>query len=363
MREYLIPMVPGPVKVPEEVLAVYHNNFGSPDLEPEFLDLYNSTEHKLKQVLNTENKVVIHTGEGMIALWAALKSCLTQGDKVFSISTGVFGSGIAEMARSIGAEVKLKEYPFDQTVSNFEELEREIAEFNPKMITAVHCETPSSTLNTIAEIGEIKERLGVPLLYVDAVASVAGAPVFTDEWYVDLLLGGSQKCLSVPPSMSFLSVSQKAWEIINEVSYAGYDALKPFQTAQERFYFPYTPYWHGVAALNAALDLILVEGLENVIHRHAEVAEFTRRHIQEMEMELFVSPESNPSPTVTGVKIPFDWDWDTLDAKFRSQGLVVGGSYGPMAGKVFRLGHMGYQADMGLVSSALDVIYNVIKKG
>ena len=180
----------------------------------------------------------------------------------------------------------------------------------PKMITAVHCETPSGTLNPIARLGEIKERLEVPLLYVDAVASVGGAPVLTDEWHIDLALGGSQKCLSVPPAMSFLSVSQRAWEIITEVGYVGYDALKPFQNAQETFYFPYTPYWHGMAALNAGAQLILKEGLEQSFARHEKVAAHCRQRVEDMGLTLFVEKGAIPSPTVTAVNIPENTTWD-----------------------------------------------------
>ena len=109
------------------------------------------------------------------------------------------------------------------------------------MITVVHCETPSGTLNPLAELGQVKKELGVPLLYVDAVSSIGGAPVLTDEWNIDLCLGGSQKCLSSLADMAFLAVSDAAWEIIDQVGYVGYCALKPFRTAQTEHYFPYTP--------------------------------------------------------------------------------------------------------------------------
>ena len=148
-------MVPGPVRVPPEVLAVYNMNYGSGDLESDFVDLYNQTEANLQKLLETQNKVVIQTGEGMISLWSALKSCLIPGDRVLSISTGIFGSGIGEMARSLGAKVQTLTFPFDQTIHNWEEIENAITDFKPKLITAVHCETPSGTLNPIARLGDL----------------------------------------------------------------------------------------------------------------------------------------------------------------------------------------------------------------
>ena len=103
MKIYPIPMVPGPVKVAQEVLDAYQINYGSADLEAEFLELYNQTEVNLKIIMSTKNQVVIQTGEGMLALWGALKNCLVPGDRVLSIATGVFGDGIGDMAASIGA--------------------------------------------------------------------------------------------------------------------------------------------------------------------------------------------------------------------------------------------------------------------
>jgi aspartate aminotransferase-like enzyme len=352
-------MVPGPVKVPAAVLNAYQQDYGSTDLEPEYLELYNRTEKNLQKILATRSSVVIQTGEGMLALWGALKSCIRPGERVLVVGTGVFGYGMGDMARTIGADVKVIGTGYDETLHNWDEIEAAIAAYRPKMITAVHCETPSGTLNPVARLGELKERYQVPLLYVDAVASLGGAPVLTDEWKIDLLLGGSQKCLSVPPCMSFVTVSPRAWEIIAEVNYPGYDALMPFADAQKNFYFPYTPYWHGTAALNTGAELILQEGLENVFRRHAEVSAYCRERLQEIGYKLFPAPGAVNSPTVTAVKVPAQISWADFDARLRQNGLVTGGSYGPLAGKVFRLGHMGSQADRELVAQALDVLETV----
>ena len=124
--------------------------------------------------------------------------------------------------------------------------EEAIRRVKPVMLTAVHCETPSGTLNPIGLLGKLKKDLGVPLFYVDTVAGLGGAPVHMDEWNVDLMLGGSQKCLSCPPSMSMVGVSAAAWERMKEVNYQGYDAILPFRTVRTDGRCPYTPNWHGV---------------------------------------------------------------------------------------------------------------------
>lgn len=360
MKTYPIPMVPGPVKVPREILDAYQINYGSADLETEFLESYNQTEANLKKIMETRNQVVIQTGEGMLALWGALKSCLRPGDRVLSIATGVFGDGIGDMAASVGAEVRKNSLPYNETVTDTDQIKTAIESFRPKMITVVHCETPSGTLNPLTEIGRIKKDLKVPLLYVDAVSSIGGAPVLTDEWNIDLCLGGSQKCLSSLPDMSFLSVSEKAWQIIDQVGYVGYDALKPFRSAQSEHYFPNTPNWHGIAGLHAGAKLILEEGMSACFSRHQEVAEFCRNEISRMGLTIFPASNAISSPTVTAVNVPDGISWQELDAKLRRQGLVVAGSYGPLTDKVFRLGHMGSQADMDLVRRALEVIRKVL---
>jgi aspartate aminotransferase-like enzyme len=356
MKTYPIPMVPGPVKAHPAVMEAYCLDYGSADLEAEYLELYTRTEANLKAILRTKKSVVIFLGEGMMALWGALKSCLVRGDRVLSIGTGVYGYGIGEMAASVGAEVRTVGLPYNETLSELSEVEKAIAEFTPKMITVVHCETPSGTLNPIEGLGRLKQAMGVPLLYVDAVSSIGGAPVLPDEWHIDLCLGGAQKCLSALPETCFLSVSAAAWEIIDTVSYAGYDAIKPFRTAVEKHYFPYTPSWQATAGLNAGAEAILQEGLDACFRRHAAVAAFCRNRLLEIGYTLFPAPGAVPAPTVTAVNVPEGIGWPDFDARLRARGLVVGGSYGPIAGQVFRLGHMGTQADLGLVNQALEVL-------
>lgn len=178
----------------------------------------------------------------------------------------------------------------------------------------------------------------------------------TDEWKVDLCLGASQKCLSAPASMAFLSVSEQAWEIAEEVGYVGYDALLPFRTAVKSAYFPYTPYWQGMAQLYRACELLLEEGLAKAIVRHQQVAEYCRKRITAMGLKLYPAPDAVPSSTVTAVYVPSWISWKELDKRLREEGLVVGGNYGCLAGEVFRIGHMGTQANLNLVKEAMDIL-------
>jgi aspartate aminotransferase-like enzyme len=362
MRTYPIPMVPGPVHVPQAVLDAYSIDYGSGDLETEYLELYRRCEAKLQTLLQTRITVVIQSGEGMIALWSALKSCLGPGDRVLALATGLFGEGIGDMAAAVGAEVRTVSFGLDETYTDWDRIEEAIVSFAPKMITAVHCETPSGTLNPLAELGALKEKHGVPLLYVDAVSSIGGTPVLVDAWHIDLCLGGSQKCLSSVPDTAFIAVSDAAWEAVDAVQYVGYDALQPFREVHRTGFFPYTPNWHGTAGLDAGAQRILDEGLEASFRRHETAAQRCREGLVDVGIDLFPAPRAVPSPTVTAARLPESRSWEAFDGACREQGLALGGNYGPLAGKVFRLGHMGSQADPELVERAVAVIRSVWKK-
>lgn len=232
--------------------------------------------------------------------------------------------------------------------------------FQPRLITAVHCETPSGTLTPLAEIGAISQEVGA-LFYVDFVASAGGTPVLVDEWHIDLGLLGSQKVLSLPPDLSMVSVSERAWAVVQAVGYVGYDALAPWRTGPENRYLPYTHHWAALAGLKVALDAIFAEGLENVYARHAEVAAFCRQQLGELGINLYPAREEIASPTVTAAHLPDGWSWPDFDRALRAHGMTVGGNYGPLAGKVFRIGHMGNQARRALVEAGINVITDVLK--
>jgi len=359
MLSYDIPLVPGPTRVSQSVREAYLTDYGSADLEPEYVLLYRDVEAQLQSMLGTSNRVAIMTGEGMIALWGALKSCLRPGDRVLALSTGVFGYGIGEMAAAIGADVRWVELGHDQVI-DAGKAEEAIRDFRPKMVTAVHCETPSGTLNPVDEVGELVRRHDVPLYYVDAVASIAGTPVQTDAWGIDLCLFGTQKALSAFPDLAGVSVSQRAWEVIADVDYAGYDALLPYHDALESASFPYTPAWASLAALHEACRLVLDEGLEQVYARHRDTASYCRERALEMGLSLYPASEVACSPTVTALRVPEGVAWEELDRRLREYGMVVGGSLGSLAGRVFRIGHMGTQADRALVERGMDALRSVV---
>ncbi len=358
METYRIPLVPGPVSIPAEVLEVYRVDYASADLEEEFFRLYSECEFALQQILATRNEIAFLSGEGMLALWSALKSALLPGDRVLAVATGVFGYGIAEMARQIGAEVEVAGFGHDEAIDP--DFVRDMAQdFQPHLITAVHCETPSGILNPLAEVGQVAQDVDA-LFYVDFVASAAGAPVLVDEWQIDLGLLGSQKALSLLPDLSMVSISARAWERIGRANYAGYDALLPFRTAWRDRSMPYTHNWHAMAGLKVALDGLLAEGMDDVYRRHQDVMLACHTRLEGMGIRLYPRERRYASPTVTAAYVPDNWPWPMLDEALRAEGMAVGGSYGPLSGVVFRVGHMGSQANLELVHRGMDVLEHVL---
>lgn len=359
MKNYKIPMTPGPVRISPVAHPFLISDFGAGYLEDEFFETYHSVSGKLQKLIGTEQEIIIQSGEAMAILWGALKSCIAPGDKVLCVSTGFFGAGFADMAKTLQAQVDLIEYGNDETIHDLDRIEAKIKAFKPKIITVVHCETPSGTLNPLTELGQLKKKYGVPLLLVDAVASIACTPVTTDDWNADIVMGGSQKGLSLPPTLGFCSVSDRAWEIILERNYAGYEAFAPWHQLIRTKEHPNTPDWNGIAALEAVLDDLAKEGLENVFARHAQVAEYVRRSLQDTGYRLFPKPAAVQSPSVTAAYIPDGLSFEAFNKRIREYGLGIGGSYGPLAGKIFRLGHMGTQATMENATAAIEVLQKV----
>lgn len=357
-------LVPGPTRMLPNVLAAHGAHYGSPDTEDAFWSDYLALEATLQAFLRTQQSVVIQSGEGMLGLWGALKSTLQPGDVVVSAANGLFGAGFADMAKRLGADVHVIEGDWTRAM-DVDALIAEIKRWNPKLVTMVHCETPSGVLNALEGVGDAVDAYTTDGLFlVDFVSSAIGAPLAVDALKIDLGLLAPQKALSGPASLAITTVSDKAWKRIDQCAYVGYDALEPFHNvaAKTPRLFPYTHNWHAVRATMAACENIEREGgVDASIARHRDVSAFCRAEAQKLGLKLYGSEEA-AAPTVTALVIP-DWcDWTELQQELRQHKVFVGGSYGPLYGKVMRLGHMGSQADKELVSKALGVLAQVLKE-
>lgn len=360
MKTYPIALVPGPVSVPQKIREAWLTDFGSSDLEADFYELYARNQGLVQKLLETKESVVITSGEAMSILWGGVKSALRPGERLLAVASGLFGEGFSEMARAIGAEAEIVAAPYDD-LPDPRKVREAARRYRPQLITAVHCETPSGTLaQNLRELGEIAREVDA-LFLVDFVSSGGGVPVEVDRNLIDIGLLGSQKVLSLPPSLSVSTVSSRAWNVFERVGYSGYDAYLPWRKVPEVHALPYTHDWQGMTALNIALEAIMEEGPENAYARHARAAHLCRTMGLEMGLTLFPMREEICSPTVTAFNIPDGWTWNELDSALRSRGLVVGGNYGPLDGRVFRIGHMGSQADETLVAKGMGTLEAVLK--
>ncbi|MDR2179001.1 MAG: aminotransferase class V-fold PLP-dependent enzyme [Synergistaceae bacterium] len=360
MKEYPIGLVPGPVSIPANIREAWLTDFGSSDLEPDFFELYAENQSLVQRLLGTKESVVITSGEAMSILWGGLKSALKPGDRLLAVASGLFGEGFADMAKALGIETEVAASEYD-SLPDPRKVREAALRFRPQMLTAVHCETPSGTLTPLKELGEIAREIGA-LFLVDFVSSGGGAAVNADENQIDIGLLGSQKALSLPPSLSISTIGPRGWKAIEKVNYSGYDAYLPWRNVPEVTAMPYTHDWHSMKALHISLSSIMKEGMENVFARHSRAAALCRKAALEMGLRLFPVSEDICSPTVSAFYVPEGWTWGEFDEALRKRGLVVGGNYGRLAGRVFRIGHMGSQADESLVVRGMDIVKTVLSE-
>ena len=355
MNDLLI-MTPGPTEIAESVRKAMAQPITNPDLDPEFFDFYAEMVSKLQNILHTENDVIVMSGEGILGLESACASLIEPGDRVLVINNGIFGKGFADFVRLYGGEVELIDFPDDRPVDTdkLENLLKEDSDY--KFATLVHCETPTGILNPVEEITEVLNRYDI-LSVVDSVSAVGGVPVDVDSWGVDILLGGSQKCFSAPPGTTFMSISEAAWEMINnrETEVHGYYLnLIPWQNWYQKKSFPYTQAISDIYAFDQALDNWL--GDEDVLLRHEKNGRAVRNTLQRAGLELFA--RAGFSDTVTAFKKPAGVDYDELNQIMADKyNVMIASSVGKYAKDILRIGHMGencYEEKIYRTLKALD---------
>ena len=319
----------------------------NPDLDPEFTKLYKGVIGKLKQLIGaSKSDVYVLSGEAMLGLEAAIANTVKRGDKVLVISNGVFGEAFTDLVRMYGGEPVVLEADWKRSVDP-SAIERAL-ERNPdvKALTLVHCDTPSGILNPVHEIARIAESFG-SLSIVDAVSSIGGVPVHVDSSGIDILIGGSQKVLNIPPGLTIVSISQRAWDEIERVGYRGfYLSFKLWKEELDgKGEFPYTMPDHLVRALDESLNMIFEEGLENVYERHKRARAASWSAVEAAGLNPYPAGIEHASPTVTAIEVPHGINGEQLrEIAWKKYGVMIAGSWGRLRGRVVRIGHMGIQA-------------------
>ncbi|MBC2855869.1 alanine--glyoxylate aminotransferase family protein [Cetobacterium sp. 2A] len=353
--DYLV-MTAGPTMVSGNVLQARAKAFGNPDLDPDFFTFYQSVCDKLKIFFGTEKaQMIIMNGEGMLALDAACASLTEKGDEVLVISNGVFGEGFKDLILQYGGNVTIYESDWKSglSASKLEEFLKSKSNF--KFATIVHCDTPSGVLNDIGPICNLLKSKGI-LTVVDTVAAVGGTELKVDEWNIDIALGGSQKVFSAPSGLSLLSISDDAWDAIENRTTpipSFYCNLSYWKNCVEEMLFPYTMPASDIMGLNAALGNLLSERPNRVIERHEEMRDYTIERLKDMGIELYLNDSF--SPTVTAFLVPEGYDAQEIINHMKNKyKILIANSYGPLKNKVLRIGHMGENARFDRVMFTLD---------
>lgn len=333
-------LTPGPTPVPEETLlelakpVFFHRT-------PEFRQLLGEVLADLQYVFCTKNPVVPLTSSGTGGLEAAIANCLPAGSKAICLIAGRFGERWRNICKAFGVEAISVTVPYGQAVQP-EQLARALADHPDALVVcSTLSETSTGVGHDIAAFGKLIAP--TPALHiVDAISGLGAMECRTDEWNVDICVTGSQKALMMPPGLAFLSVSDKAWKVIegNPAPRAFYFDLKKAKAKLETNDTPYTPAHTLIRAMKVSLQKIRAEGIENIWKRQARTAAAARAGFQALGFELFAA---RPTDGLTVVKMPPTLDSTVILGKLEKQyNLKLANGQDNLKGKIMRLAHMGH---------------------
>lgn len=337
--------IPGPTPVPPEVLQAgtrqMINHRGK-----EFAVLIQSITARLKELFRTRNDLYLLTGSGTGALEASIVNTLSPGDRVLGVTIGEFGERYLEIAKTFGADLVRMDVEYG-TAADPDAIRRALqADPAIKAVMITHNETSTGITNDIQAVGAIAREFD-KLLLVDSVSGIGSLPYPVDAWGGDIVSTSSQKGWMTPPGLAMVSVSAKAWEF-NKVarmprSYWDLAAAKSYLAKDQT---PWTPAVSVMYAMDKGLELMLQEGLDNVHARHARVAGTIRAGVKEMGLQLLARDESRASNTVTAIRVPEGVNAGDLLRTIRADSdIELATGQGSLAGKIFRIGHLGWITD------------------
>ena len=347
--------IPGPTNVPDRILRAMDR----PTIDhrgPEFARLAAGILEDLKPVFRTSGPVVIYPSSGTGAWEAALVNALSPGDRVLMAETGHFAMLWCDMSRRLGLKVELLPGDWRHGVDP-EQIGARLADDRAHQIKAVcvvHNETSTGVTSRIPEVRKAIDRAGHPALFmVDTISSLASIDYRQDEWGVDVTVGGSQKGLMLPPGLGFNGLSDKALAAAKNARLPkSYWDWQPMLGANAKGVFPYTPATNLLYGLRESLSTLQEQGLEQVFARHARHAEATRRAVRTWGLELLCLDPREYSSSLTAVLVPETLDADALRAAILERyDLSLGNGLGKLAGRVFRIGHLGDFNDLMLAGT------------
>jgi serine---pyruvate transaminase len=352
-------MTPGPTPVPPEVLIaqsqplVYHRGPGYGALLTEVID-------GLRWQAKASGDVAVYSSSGTGGMEASVANIVSAGDKVLVVSVGYFGERYKTICERFGLDVTFIGYNWGQVAKPEDVAKALDADPGIKAVFIQHSETSTGVCNDIEPIAEVvrqRERLFV----VDAISSVGAVELDTDGWGIDVCVGGSQKALGATPGVAFNIVSDRAWEAHRSSNaprfyfdWTAYKAAAERKNAES----PWTPAISVLQGLAAAIRLAREEGLDNILARHRLLSKAVKAGIRGLDLPLF-GEDLERSLIVTAVKVPDGISDEDIVRLLRSRfGIVTGPGQGPLKGKIFRIGHLGWVQPLDVLTlfGALEVV-------
>ncbi len=356
---------PGPSPVHPDVLKAMATPLVG-HLDPYFLQIMTDMQNMIRKVFQTTNELTLAMpGTGSAGMETVFVNLIEPGDKVLIGICGLFGERMKDIAQRCGAEVVTVQAEWGKPIQP-ERIES-VLQSTPgiTIVALVHAETSTGVLQPLDEISQLVHEYGA-LFVVDTVTSLGGIPVEVDKLQIDACYSGTQKCLSAPPGLSPVTFSQSALTRIRgrktkvQSWYLDLNMIANYW-GKERFYHHTAPI-SMLFGLHEALSLLLEEGLENSFRRHTENGRMLQEHLQSMELKLFAE-EGYRLPELTTVLIPSRYDEGKLRAELLNEyGIEVGGGLGPLKGKGWRIGLMGYGSTRGNVTLLTQALKQLMTK-
>ncbi len=358
-KRYLL--TPGPTPVPPEVLAamaepvIHHRS-------PDFKRVFAETRTHLRDLFRTSGEVLVFTASGTGAFESAIVNVLSPGQRVLAVSCGEFGERWRAMASAFGCDVVPLAYTWGEAPQPAD-VGRALLESEAEVVFLVHSETSTGVVCDLEPLLRVCRDAGA-VSVVDAVSSLGAVPLETDAWGADVVVTGSQKALMTPPGLSFVAVSDRAWERVEHATLPRfYWDWRQARAKQESDNTPFTPATSTLVALNVALRQILDEGLENVFARHVALGRACRAGVVAMGLELY-SPDDDSAAVLTGALTPDGVDAVELRLALRDRhGITIAGGHGDLVPRLFRIGHIGYVGIYDIVTALAAVETQLAEMG
>lgn len=352
-KQYL--MIPGPTQVPPAVVGAMSRPIIGHRTE-DFADMFKRIVEKLQVVFQTKNDIFVLTHSGTGGMETAIANTVSPGDKVLALVTGNFGERFAKMAKEYGADVDEVVFEWGTNV-DLNVVKEKITANEYKVVLATQNETSTGVTNDIAGIGALLGKTST-LFLVDGVSGVGGIEIKMDEWNIDILVTASQKAMMLPPGLAMVAVSEKAWKVVDKnTSPRFYLSLPAAKKSYQKWNTAYTPGVTLFAGLEAALDMMMAEGMDNVYARHKLLAKATRAAVKSLRLKMLAADEC-ASPVITSIMSPEGIDGDSIRKILKNEfGVTFAGGQGKLKGKIFRIAHMGFAdtMDVLIAISALEM--------